>query len=204
MAGRSGGDEDGGGVEQDDVAAGAGFAGEDGGEDGALVWASPPLEGLDGGAGEADFFGGDGAEGDDAVVDFGDSGWGRRWRIRPCRAVAGLLVGCWLVSPWTTKAWRVPRRAMASATRGTRCGGVDAHDLRGGSGGVGERADEMEDGADAEGSADGHDGLHGRVEAGGVEEGEAMRAEGGGAFGGREADGDAEGFEDVGGTGLAR
>ena len=38
--------------------------------------------------------------------------------------------------------------------------------------------------------------------AGGVEEGEAMLAEGGGAFGGREADGDAEGFEDVGGAAL--
>src|SRR5207244_8629561 len=55
--------------------------------------------------------------------------------------------------------------------------GVDAHDLGGGSGGVGERADEMEDGADAEGAADGHDGLHCGVEAGGVEEGETMFAE---------------------------
>ncbi len=76
--------------------------------------------------------------------------------------------------------------------------GVDAHDLGGGSGGVGERADEMEDGADAEGAADGHDGLHGRVQRGGVEEGEAMFAEGGCAVGGGEVDGDAEGFEDVG------
>ena len=44
--------------------------------------------------------------------------------------------------------------------------GVDAHDLCGGSGGIGERADEMEDGADAEGAADGHDGLHRRVKEG--------------------------------------
>ena len=78
--------------------------------------------------------------------------------------------------------------------------GVDAHDLRGGSGGVRERADEMEDGADAEGAADGHDGLHRRVQGGGVEEGEAMFAEGGCAFVGGESDGDAEGFEDVGGA----
>jgi hypothetical protein len=56
----------------------------------------------------------------------------------------------------------------------------------------------MEDGADAEGAADGHDGLHRGVEAGGVEEGEAMFAERGRACGGGEADGDAEGFEDVG------
>src|SRR6266851_402650 len=80
--------------------------------------------------------------------------------------------------------------------------GVDAHDLCGGSGGVGERADEMEDGADAEGAADGHDGLHRGMEAGSVEEGETMFAERGCSFGGREIDGEAEGFEDVGGTAL--
>ena len=55
--------------------------------------------------------------------------------------------------------------------------GVDAHDLGGGSGGVGERAEEIEDGADAEGAADGHDGLHGRMQRWRVEEGEAMFAE---------------------------
>src|SRR5271154_5058825 len=80
--------------------------------------------------------------------------------------------------------------------------GVYADDLRGGSGGVGERADEMKDGADAEGAADGHDGLHGRVERGCVEEGEAMFAEVGRAFGGRESYGNAERFEDVGGAAL--
>ena len=69
--------------------------------------------------------------------------------------------------------------------------GVDAHDLRGGACGVGEWADEMEDGSDAEGTADGHDGLHGRVQGGGVKEGEAMFAEGGCAFAGRESDGHA-------------
>ena len=80
--------------------------------------------------------------------------------------------------------------------------GVDAHDLSGGPGGVREWADEVEDGADAERAADGHDGLHGRVQGGGVEEGEAMFAEGGCAFFGRESDGDAKGLEDVGGAAL--
>ena len=81
---------------------------------------------------------------------------------------------------------------------GDEMGGVDSHDLRGGSGGVGEWADEMEDGADAEGSADRHDGLHCGMERGGVEEGEAMFAERGCAFLRGERDGDSEGFEDVG------
>jgi hypothetical protein len=76
--------------------------------------------------------------------------------------------------------------------------GVDSHNLCGGSGGVGERADEVEDSADAEGSADGHDGLHGGVERGCVEEGEAMFAERGCALVWGERDGDSEGFEDVG------
>ncbi len=52
-----------------------------------------------------------------------------------------------------------------------RC--VDAHDLCGGSCGIGERADDVEDGADAEGAANGHHGLHRRVQAGSVEEGQS-------------------------------
>ena len=76
--------------------------------------------------------------------------------------------------PWTTKAWRVPSRRHGFGDERDEVRGVDAHDLRGGSGGIGERAEEVEDGADAEGAADGHDGLHGRVQAGRVEEGEAM------------------------------
>ncbi len=77
---------------------------------------------------------------------------------------------------------------------------IDSHDLCGGSGWVGERADEMEDGADAEGATDGHYDFHRRVEGWCVEEGEAMFSEGGGAVGGGEGYGDVEGFEDVGGT----
>ena len=36
----------------------------------------------------------------------------------------------------------------------------------------------LNDGADAEGAADGHDGLHGRMQAGRVQEGEAVAAQG--------------------------
>ena len=61
----------------------------------------------------------------------------------------------------------------------------------------------MKDGADAEGSANGHDGFHGGVKGRGVEESETVFAEGGCAVFGGEGDGDAEGFEDVGGAGLA-
>src|SRR5260370_4836555 len=86
--------------------------------------------------------------------------------------------------------------------QGDSVSGVDDHDRVGGSGGVGEGAEEVEDGADSEGLADGHDGLHGRVQAGGVKEGESMPAQRGGGVDGREAEGDAEGFEHIGGAGL--
>ena len=80
--------------------------------------------------------------------------------------------------------------------------GVDAHDLRAGAGGIGERANQVEDGADAEGAAHRHDGLHGRVQGGGVQEGEAVGAQRRGTGSGGERDGDAEGFEDIGRTAL--
>ena len=51
VGGEVGGDEDGGGVEEDDVAAGAAFAGEDGGEDLGVGAGVAALEGFDGGAG---------------------------------------------------------------------------------------------------------------------------------------------------------
>ncbi len=72
VGGEIGGDEDGGGVEEDDVAARTAFAGEDGGEDPGVGAGVAALEGFDGGAGEADVFGGEGAKGDDAVVDLGE------------------------------------------------------------------------------------------------------------------------------------
>src|ERR1700736_4331009 len=78
--------------------------------------------------------------------------------------------------------------------------GVDAHDLRGGSGGVGEGAEDVEDGADTEGAADGKRGLHSWMQAGGVEEGEAVFSECLCRVGWSQADGDSEGFEDVSGA----
>src|ERR1700723_4352244 len=80
---------------------------------------------------------------------------------------------------------------------GDEMGRVDSHDLRTGAGGVRERPDQMEDGADAERATDRHDDLHRGMEGWGMEEGEAMFSQGGCAFGRGEADGDAEGFEDV-------
>ncbi len=62
VGGEVGGDQDGGGVEQDDVAAGAAFAGEDGSEDRGVRVSVAANESLDGGAFEAGVLGGDGAE----------------------------------------------------------------------------------------------------------------------------------------------
>ena len=80
---------------------------------------------------------------------------------------------------------------------GDEVSGVDTHDLGASSGGVGERAEDVEDGTNAEGAADGLDGLHGGVQCGGVEEGEAVGAQGSGGLCGGEGDGDAEGFEHI-------
>ncbi len=150
-----------------------------------------------GARGEAKFFGGDGVLGDDAVVDFGvAAGAGDGELVQTLRAAGAALC----VAGFSVDYEGVAGVEEGHGLRGEwdEVGGVDSHDLRGGSGGVGERADDVEDGADAECPADGHDGLHGGMERGCVEEGEAMFAEGGCAFVGRESDGDAEGFEDIG------
>jgi len=89
-------------------------------------------------------------------------------------------------------------QAHGLCSDGDEVGRVDSHDLGSGSGGIGERADQVKDRPDTEGAADGHDGFHGRMQAGCVQEREAVSAEGGCALGGSEADGDAQGFEDVG------
>ncbi len=83
---------------------------------------------------------------------------------------------------------------------GDEAGLVDAHDLAAGSGGVEQGAEDVQDGAHAEGFADRHHCFQLRMMRGGEEEGEAVGAEGLGGFGGGEVDGDAEGFEDVGGA----
>ena len=71
------GDEDGGGVEENDVAAGAGFAGEDGSEDGGVGCGVAAAGGCRWGRGEAGVFGGDGAESDGARRGLRRVGWGR-------------------------------------------------------------------------------------------------------------------------------
>ena len=188
------GDKDGGGIEQDDVAAGGALAGEDGGEDGGVGGGVAANEGFDGGAFEAGVLWGDGAEGDDAVADFGEvSGAADGDFVEAAMGTGGGFGGA--VNDEGV-AGAEDRHGFGYERDGV--GGVDAHDLRGGSGGVGEGAEEIEDGADAEGSANGHDGFHRWMQRRRVEEGEAMLAEGGGGFDGGETDGDAEGFEDVG------
>ena len=66
-----GGNEHGGGVEEDDVPAGALFAGEDRAEDRGVVLGIAALKRGEGSAGKVEIFGSDGAESDDAVANFG-------------------------------------------------------------------------------------------------------------------------------------
>ena len=165
---------------------------QDGGVGGGIASA----QAVDWGGREADLLRREAIEGDGVGADFGELGWAGDGELVDARAACGCVgVGD---APWTTKAWRTPSRSMASATMGTQVRGVDAHDLGARSGGVGQRAEDVECGAHAEGAADGHDGLHGRMQAGGVQEGEAVAAQGGGPGGGGERDGNAEGFEDIG------
>ena len=59
-----GGDEDGGGVEEDDVAVWAGRTGEDSAEDSGVGLGVAAAEGREGGGGEAEFGGRDAGGGD--------------------------------------------------------------------------------------------------------------------------------------------
>ena len=192
--GEVGGYKDGGGVEQYDIAAGAVFAGKDGLEDGSVGLGVASSQGIDRGAFEAGVFGSERTERDGSVADFGEM----------ARAGDGDLIETGLGAV-TIFGYSVNDEGVASVEEGHGFGddgdemrGIDSHDLRRGSGGVGERADEMKDGADAESAADGHNDLHGRVQARGMEEGEPMLAKSCCALGGREAYWDAERFEDVG------
>ena len=85
---------------------------------------------------------------------------------------------------------------------GDEASGVDTHDLGAGSGGVGERAEDVECGAYGECATDRHDCLHGGMQAGRVQEGEAVAAKGCGPGGWGERDGNAEGFEHIGRAAL--
>ena len=127
--------------------------------------------------------------GDGAIADFGVvAGAGDGELIHACGMRAGgLSVG--VVGAFCRAGFAVDCEGVAGVEEGHGFGdfrdemsGVDADDLGGGSGRIGERTDEMEDSADAEGSADGHDGFHCWMERGRVEEGEAVAAESGGAF----------------------
>lgn len=168
VAGDVGGDEDGGGVEEDDVAAGAAFAGEDCSEDGGVGVGIAATEGFHGGAGEADILGGEGGDGDDAVVDFGQLAGSADGDLVQASIGAGVV-------RVAHAGVAVDDEGVAGVEEGHGFGyeryemrAVDAHDLCGCSGGIGEGAEDVEDGADAEGSADRHDGLHAGVETGGV------------------------------------
>ena len=77
---------------------------------------------------------------------------------------------------------------------------VDAHDLRGGSGGIGEWAGEIEDGAETEAATYGLHALHGGMQSWSVEESESCGAEAVGGLLGREGDENTHGFEDIGGS----
>jgi hypothetical protein len=185
------GDENGGGVEQDNVAAWSLFAGENGREDGCVGLGVASDEGFGGGSGETGVLGGDGGEGDDAVVDFGDVG---RAEDRDFIEAGGPGDG----------GFTMDDEGVAGAKLGHGFGderdevrGVDAHDLRGRSGRIGEWPEEIEDSANSEGATDGHDRFHGRVEARGVKERETVAAKARGGFGGGDVDGDAEGLKDV-------
>ncbi len=79
-------------------------------------------------------------------------------------------------------------------------GSEDANDLVACLGGIGERAAEVEDGAEAEGATEGAEDLYGGMVEGGIEEHEVGFAKTlGGEFRG-EFDGNAEGFKYVGGS----
>lgn len=78
----------------------------------------------------------------------------------------------------------------------------NSDDLRGGSGGIGERAEKIENGANAEGAAGGHSVLHGGVNGGREEKSDADFFDGLADARGRLFDDDAELFEDVGCAGA--
>jgi len=113
---------------------GAFFAGEDGGEDGCVGAGVAAAESFDGGAGEADVFGGEGVFGDDAVVDFGEVAGAGDGEL-----VYTLLAGG--VTSFSCVA--VDDEGVAGVEEDHGVGGegdemrrVDAHDLRGGSAGL--------------------------------------------------------------------
>ena len=188
--------EGGGGVEEDDVAARAGDAGEDVVEVGGVGGDVPTGELVERGAGQAGHFWGDagGFEGGRlaglGLFDAADYGF----------AGGGELVDA--VGPVDDEGSLGPESGEGTANEEDTAGSKDSDDLVAGSGGVGEGAAEVEDGAEAEGAAEGAEDLDGRVVERGVEEHETGGAEALGGELGREFDGNAESFENVGGPAL--
>lgn len=190
-----GGGKDGGGVEEDNVAARARFAGEDFAEDGGVVGGSGAPESFDGGDRDAQGGGVKGGERETVGGDLGNMGrTGDGELVHTAERVGfGVQVGA-VDDEGVTD----PKQLHRFGDGGDDSGGVDTHDLGAGSGGVGERPEEVEDGADAERPADGHDGLERGVECRGEEKGKAVAAERLRGLSGGEVNGDAEGLEDVG------
>ncbi len=83
-------------------------------------------------------------------------------------------------------------------------GAASADDLAASAGGVGEWAEEVEEGGESEGVADGGGVFHGGVMCGGEGEADVGGAEAGGFLFRGGVDVDAEGAEDVGGAGAGR
>ena len=84
--------EDGGGVEQDDIAARTGFSGKDGAEDGGVGGDIAPAQARDGSRGEADLIGREMAEGDGVAADLGDLSWAGDGDLVDARAACGGFV----------------------------------------------------------------------------------------------------------------
>ncbi len=188
--------EGGGGVEEDDVAARAGDAGEDVVEVGGVGGDVSTGELVESGASQAGHFGGDasGFEGRRlaglGLFDAADNGF----------AGGGELVDA--IGSVDDEGALRSQSGEGAADKQDTAGGKNADDLVACTGGVGERAAEVEDGAEAEGAAEGSENLNGRVVERGVEEHETGGAEALGGELGREFDGNAESFENVGGPAL--
>ena len=188
--GEAGGYQGGGGVEQHNVAAGAGDAGENVIEKsgvGGDVAADKLIEGHAGQAGHlgSDAGGFQGGLTGFGLLDAGDDGL----------AGGGELIDS--IGSVDDEGALCAEGGERAADEQDTAGSQDADDLGAGSGGVGERAAEVEDGAEAERAAQGAEGFHGGVIEGREEEHEAGVAK---ALDGqlrREGDGNAEGLEDV-------
>lgn len=187
----AGGDKRGGGVDEDDVAAGPFFAVEHGAGDGGVGF--PVATAQVGGPGDADAeivgvkF--DAVQG--AVADFkGERSGG-----------GGDLVHAVVTVDDEAALEAELKESLRHEFCGERTPGADELGL--GAGGIGERAEHVEDGAHLEFDADGLGVLHGGVKGGSEEETDAGFADALTHLRGVEGDFDAEGLEDVGAAALA-